>query len=130
MPRSRRGTSETSMRAPALRARLVELDRGKRGAVDTIPAGVRTDQHEAVARALYPGPHQPVDPHQADAHRVDDWVVRVALVEVDFAPHGRDADAVPIAADSGDDAIEVMARAWQRTEAQRIEEGDRPSRSE
>ena len=45
-----------------------------------------------------------------DAHRerVDQDVSVVARVELDFAAHGRDTDAVAVAADSGDDTLEQV----------------------
>src|SRR5260370_30516081 len=60
------------------------------------------------------------------ATRVEAGVVGVALVEIDRAAKGGGAEGVPVAADAGDDAVEVMARTWQWAEAQRVEQGDGP----
>src|SRR5712692_5142404 len=111
----------------ALGARLVELDRCERRAVDAVASGVGADQHEAVPRALSSRPHQPIDPHEPDAHRVDQRVLLVTLVEIDFAANSRDADAVAVAADACHDPLEVAARGRQWTESQRVEQSDRPS---
>ena len=53
---------------------------------------------------------------------------RVALVERDLAADRRDADAVAVAADAGDDAGEDAARlrGVERAEAQRVEQRNRP----
>src|ERR1700694_4636760 len=113
-------------RGPSLGARLVELERCERRAVDPIAASVGADEHEAVASALGPRAHQLVDADQADAHRVDQRVVRVTVLEVDLASHRRDADAVSVTADARHDAFEVTRRFGQRAEAERVEQGDRP----
>ena len=60
---------------------------------------------------------------EADAHRVDQRVRGVRLVERALAADGRDADAVPVVADSGDRAAEVPVG---RAEAQPVEQRDRP----
>ena len=59
---------------------------------------------------------------QADAHRVDERVGGVGLVERALAADGRDADAVPVVADPGDRAPEVPVG---RAEAQPVEQRDR-----
>ena len=64
----------------------------------------------------------------AEAEHVDQRVAGVALVEADLAADGRDADAVAVAGDAGDDAGERPAheRIVERAEAQRVEQRDRP----
>ena len=76
--------------------------------MDAVAARVRADQHQAVARALRPGPHEAIHTNQADAHRVHQRVVRVALLEIDLAAHRGDTDAVAVAADAGDDALDMV----------------------
>src|SRR5260370_5907530 len=94
--------------------------------MDYCAAGVRAHGHQAVACALGSRSHETVDANKADAHRVDERVLRVALVEVPLAADWGDTDAVPIAADARDDSIEMMTRGRQRAEAQGVEQGDGP----
>ena len=49
--------------------------------------------------------------HQADAHRVDERIALVRVVEHDLAADGRHADAVAVVADALDDAGEEVAHA-------------------
>ena len=51
-----------------------------------------------------------VAPDEPDGHRVHEDVAVVARVERAFAADGRDAHAVPVAADSADHAPHQMAR--------------------
>ena len=53
---------------------------------------------------------------------------RVHLVEDDLAADGRNADAVAVAADAGDDAFEnaTRQRRVERSESQRVQQRDRP----
>ena len=60
---------------------------------------------------------------EADAHRVDEAVVRVRRVEDRLAADGRHADAVPVVADSGHGALE---RAVGLAEAEPVEQRDGP----
>ena len=92
--------------------------------MDAVPARLRPDQHQAVAGALGAGAHEPVGPDQAHAHRVDQRVAGVALVEVDLASDRRDAHAVPVAAHPGDHALEVVVALGPRSESERVEQGD------
>ena len=49
----------------------------------------------------------------ADGHRVDQDVAVIGGVEIDLAADGRDADAIAVAADAGDDAADQVAhRGW------------------
>src|SRR5690606_36084543 len=59
---------------------------------------------------------------------VDEWIAPVALVERHLAADRRDAAAVAVAADTGDDALDRPARArvCQRAEAQRVKQRDGP----
>src|SRR3982074_1680270 len=93
--------------------------------MDSVAPRVGADQHQAVARALGPRSHEAIDANQAYAHRVDEWIVGVALVEIDLATDGRDADAVAVPADAGNHSFDVMAGFRQRPEAQRVEQRNR-----
>ena len=59
---------------------------------------------------------------EADAHCVDEAVVRVGGVEDGVAADGRDADAVAVMADPGDGTLEHPARL---AEAEPVEQRDR-----
>src|ERR1700730_12066094 len=83
----------------SLRAGVVQLRRRERRAVDAVATRVGANKHQAVSRALGPSSHEAVDPNQANTHRVDERVVRVALVEINLATDGRNADAVAVPAD-------------------------------
>ena len=102
-------------------AQLCACEHGR--AADPVAAGrgaveddVRADRRRA--RAC-----DPVSRQQADAHRVDEAVVAVRLVEDRLAADGRDADRVPVVADPGDCTAEVVVGLG---EAQPVEERDRP----
>ena len=63
----------------------------------------------------------------AERHRVDEAVALVGFLEVDLAAHRGHAEAVAVAADAGDRALEqvALARLVERAEAQRVQRGDR-----
>ena len=104
--------------------RVVELlAREHGGAADAVAAGRRAVEDDEVARDGRLRPHEPVDGEQPDAHRVDEAVVAVGLVEDRLAADGRDADAVPVVADAAHGAREVPVRLG---EAQAVEERDGP----
>ena len=65
---------------------------------------------------------------QADAHRVDQRVVLVGVVELDLAAHVGHADTVAVGANAGHHAGEQvpLAVVVQLAEAQRVEDRDRP----
>ena len=65
-----------------------------------------------------------VGPGDAEAEHVDERVAGVAVLERDFAADGRDADAVAVAGDPGDDAFDDAAGARAGRAVQR------PKRSE
>jgi len=94
--------------------------------VDAVAAGVGAHQHQAVAGAFGPRAHELVGAHEADAHRVDQRVARVAVLEINLAADGRDADAVAVAAYAGDHALDMTRRRRQRPKPKRVEERDRP----
>ena len=67
----------------------------------------------------------------AEAQHVHERVARIDVVERDLAADGRNADAVAVAADAGDDAFDDPARARavgpsSGAEAQRVQQRDRP----
>ena len=107
---------------------LVELlAREHARAADAVAAGGRADEQHEVARAGRHRAREVLLAHEADRHRVDEAVALVGLLEVDLAADGRHAEAVAVAADAGDRALEqvALARLVERAEAQRVERGDR-----
>ena len=105
---------------------VVELGRGHGGAVDAVAAGLGADVDDGQADALGGRVEDLVGARQAGAHGVDEDVVVVALVEVGLPADGRHADAIAVAADAGDDAVDEVARLGvvRGAEAQRVEVGD------
>ena len=105
---------------------VVELGRRHGGAVDAVAAGLGADVDDGQADALGRRVEDLVGAREADAHGVDQDVVVVALVEVGLAADRRHADAIAVAADAGDDAVDEVARLGMvgRAEAQRVQVGD------
>src|SRR5512143_610142 len=95
--------------------------------MDAVTPGPRADAEENVAHSFGAGPDQVALAEEADAHRVDQRVARIAGGEADFAAEGRDADAIAVVADSAHDAGEeiAVARHVERTEAETVEHRDR-----
>ncbi len=71
---------------------------------DAVAAGPRAEQHDVVARPVGLGQLDRVGAQDPDAERVDERVAEVGLVEHDLAADVRQAQAVAVAADAGDDA--------------------------
>ena len=75
--------------------------------------------------------HERIGARDAEAEHVDERIAGVALVERDLAADGRNADAVAVAGDAGDDAFDgpPRARAFGAVhvaEPQRVHQRDRP----
>ena len=115
-------------RRTLLRRLLVELRRRHRRAVDAVAAGLGADVEHRVARALRRALDDVVDARDAEAQHVDERVAGIHLVEHDLAADGGNADAVAVAADAGDHALEDPPgeRRVERAEAQRVQQRDRP----
>ena len=116
---------------PLLGRLLVELRRRHRRAVDAVAAGLGADVVDRVADAGGAALHERVRVDDAEAEHVDERIAGVRIVERDLAADGRNADAVAVAGDAGDDAFDDAARpravgAVQRAEAQRVHQRDRP----
>ena len=109
---------------------LAELGGGEhRRAADAVAARARAEQEHDVADARGGRADQAVLVDQPEAHRVDEAVLLVGVLEVDLAAHGGDADRVAVVADPGDRLLEQVARARRRldlAEAQGVEDRDRP----
>src|SRR5207302_9714848 len=107
---------------------LVHFHRGKGRPVNPITPSVGTNEEHDVTGVVGPGAAQPLVTNQANTHGVDDRVVGVALVEIHLATDRWTAEAVAVATDTGDNAMKEVtgASGIERTETQRVEDGDRP----
>ena len=90
---------------------LVELRGRHRRAVNAVAAGLRADVEDRIADARRAALDQRVGVGDAEAEHVDQRIAGVAIVERDLAADGRDADAVAVAGDAGDDAFDDAPRA-------------------
>ena len=99
------------------------LAREHRGTADPVPAGGGAEEDEERARRVGPGAHHRVGREQADAHRIDEAVGCIDVVEHDLAADVRNADGVAVRADAADGPGEVVVRS---SEAQPVEKRDRP----
>src|SRR5580692_1104663 len=86
-------------RRAARRAVGIEHHRREARTVDPITPGVGADEKNEVAGPARGGPGQLALLDNADAHRVDEAVGPVRLVEIELAADGRNTDAIAIPAD-------------------------------
>ena len=77
------------------------------GAVDAVAAGLGADVDDGVADAGGLGVEDFVDADQAEGEGVDEGIAGVAGLEAGFAAEVGDAEAVAVAGDAGDDAVEM-----------------------
>ena len=111
-------------RGPLVRVLLAELlAREDAGAADPVAPCRRAVEEDDVARAGRARAEDPFGGEEADAHRVDQAVVRVGRVEDRVAADSRDADAVAIVGNAGHRALEMVVRL---AEAEAVEQRDRP----
>jgi hypothetical protein len=103
---------------------------GERRAVNAVASRARADRNDRVAHALGDRTNEFVFAQHANAHGVHQRVAFVRGIEHHFAAHGGHADAVAVVADALHDAGEQVAhaRGRERTEAQRVEQGDGDAR--
>ena len=99
--------------------------------MDAVAAGLGADVVDGIADAGGVAQDERVGLRNPEAEDVDQRVARVRIVERDLAADRRDADAVAVARDAGDDAFDDPAvagtvRPIERSEAQRVHERDRP----
>ena len=96
--------------------------------MNAVATGVGADEQHEVAGPARLGADHLALLNDADAHRVDEAVRPIRLVEVQLAADSRHADAVAVATNARDHAVEEMAlmRLVERSEAQRVEQRDRP----
>ena len=110
-----------------LRRLVVELGRRHRRAVDAVAAGLGADIEHRVAFAVRGAFDDFVGARDAEAQHVDQRIAGVDRIERDFAPDGRDADAVAVAADACNHAGEdsTRERRIERSKPQRVQQADR-----
>ncbi len=116
-------------RRPLRLVAVAELGRGQhRGAADPVAPGRGAHQDDRVADPGGRRAHHVLGLGEADAHRVDQAVVLVGLLEVDLAADRRHPDRVAVVADPAHGAVEQVARAdrVELAEAEAVEERDRP----
>src|SRR5207244_1203693 len=75
------------------------------------------DEHQQVARTFRLCARESIDGGDAYAHGVDEWVGGVGAYEEDLAADGRDAEAVAVPGNAGDNAVEEIAVARDRLRA-------------
>ena len=97
------------------------LARQDAGPADPVAARGGAVEHDEVAGAARLGARKPLGGQEPDAHRVDERVRLVRVVEHRFAADRGDADAVAVVPDPAHGAVEVEART---AEAEPVEERD------
>ena len=104
------------------------LAREHRGAADPVAAGGRAVEDDEVARPGRAGPRDAVGGQEPDAHRVDEHVVAVGVVEDGLAADRGHADRVPVRADPGDRAVEARVAVARSGARRAARSAARPSR--
>ena len=96
--------------------------------MNAVAPGLGADVIHGIAHAFRRALDDVVAMRDAEAQHVDERIAGIHLVEHDLAADGGNADAVAVAADAGDDALENPARQRrvERPEAQRVEQRNRP----
>ena len=94
--------------------------------MNAVPPGAGARQEQHVAGSVRRRAGQVVDAGDADAHCIDQRVLGVGFVEVDFAGYVGDADAIAVPSDAVHHATQQAAVGGfvGRPEAQRVEQGD------
>src|SRR3954471_3055232 len=98
------------------------------GAVNPVAPGLRADVVDRVAGAGRDALDDVARLRNPETEDVDERIARVRRVEDDLAADGRDADAVAVSGDAGNDARHQPRGSWriERSEAQRVHQRDRP----
>ena len=107
---------------------LSQVLRGKRRARETIATGRGANVEDRVADAVRCAARDLVVAQDAEAEGVDERIAFVALIEIDLARDGRDAEAVSVVRNAADHAGEEPAHLGigQLSEAQRVQRRDGP----
>ena len=79
--------------------------------MNTVASGLRADVVDRVACAGGAAEHEFVGSRDPEAEHIHERIGGVGLVERDLTSNGRDADAVAVAGDPGNDAFHDAARA-------------------
>ena len=88
---------------------LGELARGEGGAGEAVTAGFGSDIENGIAHALGGSAGDLLMLEDAEAEDIDEGISRVAVVEIDLAADGRDADAISVVGDAIHHACEEAA---------------------
>ena len=86
-----------------------QIARGERGPGQTIATGFRADIKHGVADAAGRAARELLMPQDAEAKDIDQRIAFETFVEIDLAADGRDADAIAVMRNAGDDAGEEPA---------------------
>ena len=91
--------------------------------MNAVTTGFRSDVEDRVPFTRGPSPEDAIAWSDPDAHDVHERVLVVDIIKVDLAADRRDADAVPIGANAGDDAFKkkLILGPLQPSEPQRVE---------
>ena len=88
---------------------LGQLARGKRRACQTIATGFGADVENGIARAFRRAARELLVAQHAEAKNVYQRIALETFVEINLAADGRNADAIAVMRDAGDDAGEKAA---------------------
>ena len=96
--------------------------------MDPVATGARAGQEKHIAGSVGGRAGQVLDACDADAHRVHERVLGIAVVEVDFAGHVGNADAIAVPADAVHDSPEQpsVPGGVRRAETEGVQQGDGP----
>ena len=91
-----------------------------------VPPGAGAHQEQHVPHLAGCGRGDAVGPDQAHAHGVDQWILRIRLVEADLASYVGHADAIAVPRDAAHHAMKQVPvlRVVQGAEAKGVEQGD------
>ena len=91
-------------RRPIFARFFSEFTRGKSGAGQAVPPGFRADVKNGIANASRGAPRELLVAKNAQTKNVYQWITLEAFIEVNLAADRRDADAIAIVRDAGNDA--------------------------
>src|ERR1700722_18601989 len=96
--------------------------------MNPIPAGPCSDRDDRVSDAFGTRPNHLVLTQYPHAHRIDERVAGIGIVEHDLAGHRWNPDAIPVVPNPADDPREEVAhpRAVERSKTERVQQRDRP----
>jgi len=77
----------------------------KTGTIDTITPGFGTDINQRITDSRRFAFLDLILIHNADTHRIDQWIAGIGMIKIGFSADRGNADCVPITTDTGHDAI-------------------------